>query len=72
MSGLTSAEGAGAMRRIDHWIGGKLVPSGSGRYGPVYDPAAGVQQAEVGLASAAEVDDAVAAAAEAFPGWRAA
>jgi malonate-semialdehyde dehydrogenase (acetylating)/methylmalonate-semialdehyde dehydrogenase len=59
-------------RRIDHWIGGKLVPSTSGRSGPVYDPATGETQAEVGLASAAEVDDAVAAAADAFPAWRSA
>jgi malonate-semialdehyde dehydrogenase (acetylating) / methylmalonate-semialdehyde dehydrogenase len=59
-------------RRIDHWIGGKRVPTSSGRYGPVYDPATGARQAEVGLASAEEVDEAVAAAAEAFPAWRAA
>ncbi|HEX8582673.1 MAG TPA: aldehyde dehydrogenase family protein, partial [Acidimicrobiales bacterium] len=59
-------------RRIDHWIGGKLVPSTSGRSGLVYDPATGETQAEVGLASAAEVDDAVAAAADAFPAWRSA
>ena len=53
-------------RRIDHWIGGKRVPSRSGRSGVVYDPATGEVQAEVGLASVEEVDDAVATAAEAF------
>ena len=57
-------------RRIDHWIGGKRVPSHSGRSGVVYDPATGAVQAEVGFASVEEVDDAVAAAAEAFPAWR--
>ena len=57
-------------RRIDHWIGGKRVPSRSGRSGVVYDPATGAVQAEVGFASVEEVDDAVAAAAEAFPAWR--
>jgi len=36
----------------------------------VYDPATGQQQAEVGFASATEVDDAVASAADAFPAWR--
>ena len=36
----------------------------------VYDPATGQQQASVGLASIAEVDAAVAAAAAAFPAWR--
>jgi malonate-semialdehyde dehydrogenase (acetylating)/methylmalonate-semialdehyde dehydrogenase len=59
------------MRTIDHWINGALVPSESGRTGPVYNPATGEQQAEVGLASATEVDAAVAAAKAAFPEWRA-
>jgi malonate-semialdehyde dehydrogenase (acetylating)/methylmalonate-semialdehyde dehydrogenase len=57
-------------RRIDHWIGGKRVPSRSGRSGVVYDPATGAVQADVGFASVEEVDDAVAVAAEAFPPWR--
>ena len=59
------------MRTIDHWINGSLVPSTSGRGGPVFNPATGQQQATVGLASVAEVDAAVAAAAAAFPTWRA-
>ncbi|MDZ4828104.1 MAG: CoA-acylating methylmalonate-semialdehyde dehydrogenase [Actinomycetota bacterium] len=58
------------MKTVDHWIGGKRTPSTSGRSGPVYDPATGQQQAEVGFASATEVDDAVASAADAFPAWR--
>ncbi len=58
------------MRTIDHWINGSLVPSDSGRTGPVYNPATGEQQAVVGLASAAEVDAAVAAAKDAFGTWR--
>ncbi|MGH9185918.1 MAG: aldehyde dehydrogenase family protein, partial [Acidimicrobiales bacterium] len=58
------------MRRINHYIGGKLVPGESGRSGPVYNPATGEQQAEVDIASAEEVDGAVAAAVEAFPSWR--
>jgi len=60
------------MRSIDHWINGQLVASASGRSGPVFNPATGEQQATVGLASIAEVDDAVAAAKAAFPAWRAA
>ena len=60
------------MRSIDHWINGQLVASASGRSGPVFNPATGEQQATVGLASNAEVDDAVAAAKAAFPAWRAA
>ena len=59
------------MDRISHWIGGKIVPGESGRSGPVYNPATGAQTHEVDLASAAEVDAAVDAANEAFPGWRA-
>jgi malonate-semialdehyde dehydrogenase (acetylating)/methylmalonate-semialdehyde dehydrogenase len=58
------------MRRIEHWIGGKRTAGTSGRTAPVQDPATGRQQAEVALASSEEVDLAVAAAAEAFPGWR--
>ena len=58
------------MHTIDHWINGSLVASASGRLGPVYNPALGVQQANVGLASADEVDAAVAAAKAAFPAWR--
>jgi malonate-semialdehyde dehydrogenase (acetylating)/methylmalonate-semialdehyde dehydrogenase len=58
------------VRTIDHWINGSLVPSTSGRTGPVYNPATGEQQAVVGLASASEVDAAVDAAKTAFGGWR--
>ena len=57
--------------RISHWIGGKIVPGESGRSGPVYNPATGVQSGAVDFASVEEVDLAVAAAREAFPAWRA-
>jgi malonate-semialdehyde dehydrogenase (acetylating)/methylmalonate-semialdehyde dehydrogenase len=59
------------VERINHWIGGKLVPGSSGRTGPVFNPATGEQTHEVDLASAEEVDAAVDAAFEAFPAWRA-
>jgi malonate-semialdehyde dehydrogenase (acetylating) / methylmalonate-semialdehyde dehydrogenase len=59
------------MERISHWIGGKTVPGESGRGGPVYDPATGARTHEVDFATAEEVGQAVAAAAEAFPAWRA-
>ena len=58
------------MRRISHWVAGEVLGGESGRVGPVYDPATGEQQADVDLASAAEVDRAVGAASEAFPAWR--
>ena len=63
--------GVRAMERIGHYIGGKVVLGESGRSGPVFDPATGVQTHEVDLASTEEVDRAVQAAAEAFPAWRA-
>lgn len=58
------------MYTVDHWIGGARVPSTSGRTSPVYNPATGQQQGEVGLASVAEVDQAVAVAKDAFASWR--
>jgi len=58
------------MQRISHWIDGKVVDGTSGRSGVVFDPATGLQQASVDLASAAEVDAAVAVAKAAFPAWR--
>ncbi|MBL7258917.1 CoA-acylating methylmalonate-semialdehyde dehydrogenase [Paractinoplanes lichenicola] len=60
------------MNRIAHWIGGAERPGTSGRVGPVFNPATGEQTAEVDLASAAEVGEAVAVAAEAAKEWRAA
>ncbi len=59
------------MREFEHWVGGKSVRGSSGRAGPVYDPARGVQTATVPLASAAEVDAAVDAATEAARDWAA-
>jgi malonate-semialdehyde dehydrogenase (acetylating)/methylmalonate-semialdehyde dehydrogenase len=61
----------GDVKRISHWIGGRAVEGTSGRSGPVYNPALGVQAGEVDFASVEEVGAAVAAAKEAFPAWRA-
>jgi malonate-semialdehyde dehydrogenase (acetylating)/methylmalonate-semialdehyde dehydrogenase len=58
------------LRTIHHLIDGKPVVGSSTRTGPVYDPATGVQQARVRLASAADVDDAVASAVAAAAAWR--
>ena len=62
---------SGELKRISHWIGGKPVAGTSGRNGPVYNPAKGQQAAEVDFASVEEIDQAVQAAKEAFPAWRA-
>ncbi len=58
------------MRTINHWIDGKEVPASSGNFGPVFNPATGEQQAQVGFATVADVDTAVANAKEAFATWR--
>lgn len=57
------------MAVVNHWIGGRLYEAAAERTGPVYNPATGEVQAEVALGSGREVDRAVAAAREAFPGW---
>jgi malonate-semialdehyde dehydrogenase (acetylating)/methylmalonate-semialdehyde dehydrogenase len=59
------------VKRISHWIGGRLVEGGSGRSGPVYNPALGQQTGAVDFATREEVDSAVQAAKEAFESWRA-
>ncbi|MGY1743532.1 MULTISPECIES: CoA-acylating methylmalonate-semialdehyde dehydrogenase [unclassified Blastococcus] len=55
---------------IPHWIDGARRESTSGRTAPVTDPATGEVTGQVALASVAEVDAAVAAAAAAYPAWR--
>lgn len=67
---MTSIDTATGIRVVSHWIGGKLVGSGPGRSGVVWNPATGEQQATVEFASAEDVDSAVRAAKEAFPAWR--
>src|SRR5438034_11134178 len=59
------------VKRISHWIGGRLVEGRSGRSGPVYNPALGQQTGAVDFATPEEVDSAVQAAKEAFESWRA-
>ncbi|HCR94233.1 MAG TPA: methylmalonate-semialdehyde dehydrogenase (CoA acylating) [Oceanicaulis sp.] len=60
-----------AHRDIHHFINGKAVPGGSGRFGDVYDPNTGEVQAKVALASVKELDEAVAIAKAAQPDWAA-
>jgi len=55
---------------IGHFIDGKVSPGSSGRTGPVFNPATGAQTSVVDLASADEVDTAVASATAALPEWR--
>src|SRR6201987_3654365 len=56
------------MRTIQHWIAGSETTGASTRWGPVWNPATGEQQAQVALAEPADVDDAGAAARKAWQG----
>ena len=56
--------------RISHWIDGALVSGGSGRVGPVFNPATGERSADVALASSDDVGGAVESAKRAAPAWR--
>ncbi|MBO0785567.1 MAG: aldehyde dehydrogenase family protein, partial [Actinobacteria bacterium] len=59
------------MKNVTHWIGGRLWDGAAQRHGDIYDPATGQVTGRVDFASAAVVDDAVAAAGKAFASWRA-
>jgi malonate-semialdehyde dehydrogenase (acetylating)/methylmalonate-semialdehyde dehydrogenase len=58
-----------AVTELHHWISGTPVAGTSGRFSDVFHPASGRVQARVPLASQAEIEAAVAAAAAAFPDW---
>ena len=55
---------------INHFVAGSQFVGESTRFGDVYDPALGTVQKQVRLATTADVDYAVKAAAAAFPAWR--
>jgi malonate-semialdehyde dehydrogenase (acetylating) / methylmalonate-semialdehyde dehydrogenase len=57
------------VRTIQHWIGGKETSGTSGRTSMVWNPATGEQQAQVALATATDVEDAVSVATTAFDEW---
>ncbi|MGH8282626.1 MAG: CoA-acylating methylmalonate-semialdehyde dehydrogenase [Gammaproteobacteria bacterium] len=56
---------------LGHYINGQPVLSTDNRHGPVFDPANGMQFAELLYAGDTEVDTAISAAASAFPPWAA-
>jgi malonate-semialdehyde dehydrogenase (acetylating) / methylmalonate-semialdehyde dehydrogenase len=58
------------MKQVTHWIGGKPWGGAAERSGDIFDPATGAVTGTVDFASTGVVDDAVAAAAKALPGWR--
>ena len=59
------------MQEICHFINGQHVKGTSGRFAEVFNPATGEQIAKVPLATPAEMDAAIAAAAKAQPEWAA-
>ncbi|MDQ3619100.1 MAG: CoA-acylating methylmalonate-semialdehyde dehydrogenase [Actinomycetota bacterium] len=58
------------MKRIGHWVDGHEHGDEAKRLGDVYNPATGEVTAQVALATAGEVDLAVASAHRAFETWR--
>jgi malonate-semialdehyde dehydrogenase (acetylating)/methylmalonate-semialdehyde dehydrogenase len=59
------------MRDIAHFVNGQTLVGTSGRFGDVFNPNTGEIQARVQLATDAELDAAVQAAAAAQIGWAA-
>jgi len=57
------------MKRIEHFIDGKITKGSSKKTSKVFNPATGEQTAEVNLASKADVDLAVEKATKAFADW---
>ncbi|HZZ68031.1 MAG TPA: CoA-acylating methylmalonate-semialdehyde dehydrogenase [Phenylobacterium sp.] len=57
------------MRNITHFIDGASVAGTSGHFGEIFNPNTGEVQAKVALASAKELDDAVASAVRAQQHW---
>ena len=57
------------MKQIGHFIDGALVPGSSGRTKDIFDPNTGAVQAQVNMATPAELDAAVVSAAQAQREW---
>jgi malonate-semialdehyde dehydrogenase (acetylating)/methylmalonate-semialdehyde dehydrogenase len=66
----TMSPDATGVTTLHHWIAGGNDSTTSERMLDVHDPATGSVVARAPMASAADVDRAVAAAKAAFPGWR--
>ncbi len=56
---------------LQHFVNGTETASANGRHGDIYNPATGEVQKKVAFASKADVENAIAAAQEAFPAWAA-
>ena len=58
-------------KNIGHFVNGRSIPGSGGRFGNVYNPATGEVNGRVAFAGKDEVEQAVSAAAAAFPAWAA-
>ncbi|SJM29077.1 Methylmalonate semialdehyde dehydrogenase (acylating) 2 (fragment) [Mesorhizobium delmotii] len=58
------------MTDLTHYFGGQSIPGRSRRFADVFNPATGIAEKRVPLASTEEVATIVADAKAAFPGWR--
>ncbi len=65
----TQPRTATSFYEVGHFINGRTVDGGSGRWGDLAQPATGQRQGRVAFAASDEVDAAVAAAKEAYPQW---
>ncbi|MFT5506065.1 MAG: malonate-semialdehyde dehydrogenase (acetylating)/methylmalonate-semialdehyde dehydrogenase, partial [Gammaproteobacteria bacterium] len=71
MSAVGQDAPSSGSKQICHFIDGKSVEGTSQRGGKVYNPATGEITAQTPLATAAEVETAIASAQAAFPAWSA-
>jgi malonate-semialdehyde dehydrogenase (acetylating)/methylmalonate-semialdehyde dehydrogenase len=58
-------------KSIGHFVNGRSIPGSGGRHGNVYNPATGEVSGRVAFAGKGDVEEAVSAAAAAFPAWAA-
>ena len=61
---------AGAPPTVSHWKAGSVFAGDSDRFSDVFDPATGQVTKRLRLASPADADAVIGAAAAAWPGWR--
>ena len=57
------------MTNLHHYVGGERIDGRSGRFAEVFNPATGLAEKQVPLATAEEVGEAVAVAQAAWPAW---
>ena len=57
------------MKKISHFIDGKIYSESKSRKGPIFNPAIGEQIAEVELASKSTVEKAIQSSSNAFLKW---